>query len=88
MDVDYFKQANDTCGHTTGDSVLRMVTPTRRYALVEHSRLDMHGEGLAVTLSIGGTLLQPGDTSEHLVHWADELMYRSKKAGRNRVTIG
>ena len=35
MDVDYFKQANDTCGHTTGDSVLRMVTPTRRYALVD-----------------------------------------------------
>ncbi len=125
IDVDHFKQFNDTYGHNTGDHVLRMVAQTMRFAvrstdttgrwggeefiailhdmqaqrdlqaaaekvraLVEQSRLDVDGQGLSVTVSIGGTLLRPDDTPESLVGRADELMYRSKEAGRNRVTIG
>jgi diguanylate cyclase (GGDEF)-like protein/PAS domain S-box-containing protein len=125
MDVDDFKQVNDTYGHNVGDHILRMVANTIRYAvratdtvgrwggeeflailydmqgkealhgaaekvrtLVDCSRLDVNGQGLAVTLSVGGTLLLPGDTPESLVQRADELMYQSKQAGRNRVTIG
>ncbi len=126
MDVDHFKQVNDTYGHNTGDKVLRMVAKTIRYALrntdtvgrwggdefvailydmqeksglqisaekvqtlVEHSRLDldMEGQGLGVTLSMGGTLLQPEDTHDSLIQRADELMYQSKHTGRNRVTV-
>jgi diguanylate cyclase (GGDEF)-like protein/PAS domain S-box-containing protein len=56
--------------------------------LVECSRLDLNEKRLAVTISIGGTMLQPGDTPELLVRRADALMYRSKQAGRNYVTIG
>jgi diguanylate cyclase (GGDEF)-like protein/PAS domain S-box-containing protein len=56
--------------------------------LVEYSRLDVNGQGLTVTVSIGGSLLLPADTPEQFVQRADELMYRSKQAGRNRVTIG
>lgn len=56
--------------------------------LVECSRLDLKEKRLAVTISIGGTLLKPGDTAEQLVQRADKLMYQSKQAGRNRVTIG
>jgi diguanylate cyclase (GGDEF)-like protein len=56
--------------------------------LVECSRLDLNEKRLAVTISIGGTLLSPSDSPETLIHRADELMYRSKQAGRNRVTIG
>lgn len=125
MDVDKFKQVNDTYGHTVGDAVLRMVSKTIRYALratdivgrwggeefvvilydmqeaealrfpaekiralVEQSQLHLNGGGLAVTLSIGGTLLHANDTPERFIQRADGLMYQSKQDGRNRVTIG
>jgi diguanylate cyclase (GGDEF)-like protein/PAS domain S-box-containing protein len=55
--------------------------------LVELSSLDLEGRGLSVTISVGGTLLHPADTPESIVHRADELMYRSKQAGRNRTTV-
>ena len=32
------------------------------------------------------TVLRPGDTLERLVGRADTLMYKSKKAGKDRVT--
>jgi len=57
-------------------------------ALVEHSRLDLHGQSLTVTISIGATCLCPGDTPETVINRADTLMYQSKKMGRNRVTVG
>lgn len=56
--------------------------------LVECSRLDLKEKRLAVTISIGGTLLRSGDTPEQFVQRADDLMYQSKQSGRNRVTIG
>ncbi len=57
-------------------------------ALVEASRLDLGEERATVTVSLGATLLQPGDSPESLVRRADQLMYASKEAGRNRVTFG
>jgi diguanylate cyclase (GGDEF)-like protein/PAS domain S-box-containing protein len=57
-------------------------------ALVEASRLDLPQESITVTISLGATLLRPGDSPESLVRRADQLMYRSKDAGRNRVTGG
>lgn len=56
--------------------------------LVNFSRLDAEGQSLTVTISIGGTLLEAADTPESFVRRGDELMYRSKQAGRNCVTIG
>lgn len=58
------------------------------HAMVQHSRLDLDGQSFSVTVSVGGTLLQPDDTVESFVARADRYMYESKKMGRNRITLG
>lgn len=125
MDIDHFKQCNDTYGHDVGDKVLRMVAATLRHnvrkedtvgrwggeeflailydvatveelqgiaeklrTLVAHSRLDLEAVNLTVTISMGATLFLPADTPDTVVRRADELMYESKRAGRNRVSVG
>ena len=56
--------------------------------LVEKSYLS-HGSGqLHVTISIGATLVHDDDTIDSLIKRADTLLYQSKNAGRNRLTIG
>ncbi|GAB1428624.1 GGDEF domain-containing protein [Aminivibrio sp.] len=60
----------------------------RLRSVVEKTELETGGERLSVTLSIGGTSTVRGDTAAEMVRRADALMYESKKAGRNRVTIG
>ena len=42
----------------------------------------------AVTVSIGASVSHPDDTVESIVRRTDELMYKSKQNGRNRVTTG
>src|SRR6266487_1977653 len=56
--------------------------------LIEVSHLDVNNQSLSVTISIGATRLYSNDTPESIIRRADGLMYRSKQAGRNRVTIG
>jgi len=55
--------------------------------LVERSRLDLSEKSLTVTVSIGATLLNSDDTSDSFIRRADQLMYQSKKTGRNRITV-
>lgn len=57
-------------------------------SLISRSSLDQGFSSIAVTVSIGATLARDGDTVAGLVKRADELMYRSKKNGRNQVTVG
>lgn len=48
----------------------------------------VHGmEKLRVTISIGATLVGDDDTMESIFKRADKLLFRSKAAGRNRLTI-
>ena len=56
-------------------------------ALVATSRLDLPDGSLAVTISLGATLLRRDDTSAALVQRADQLMYESKNTGRDRLTL-
>ena len=56
--------------------------------LVKQSKISFDTQTIQVTISIGTTFAAPDDTPDSLVSRSDQLMYRSKKAGRNRVTVG
>ena len=65
-----------------------VVLGNRMRVLVNQSFL-MHDEArLGVSISLGATVAHPDDTAESLIKRADQLLYRSKKEGRNRLTLG
>jgi len=55
--------------------------------LVENSRITYQDKHINVTISVGATISKPDDTMETLVNRTDELMYVSKRKGRNQVTF-
>lgn len=57
-------------------------------ALVGKSFVTLAASQIGVTISIGATTLAPDDSVESAIGRADELTYRSKTNGRNRVTLG
>ncbi|MBQ2697261.1 MAG: GGDEF domain-containing protein [Clostridia bacterium] len=56
--------------------------------LVHMTEVEHEGTLLTVTVSVGITVVQMGDTLDSVVERADALMYRSKKNGKDRVTTG
>jgi diguanylate cyclase (GGDEF)-like protein len=54
---------------------------------VQKKCLGRNGAGKPVTVSIGATLVRPEDTLTTLVTRGDDLMYQSKSAGRNKVSL-
>jgi diguanylate cyclase (GGDEF)-like protein len=59
----------------------------RLRSLVEKSRFTAGSRVIRVTVSIGATLSKRDDSEEELIKRADQLMYKSKAAGRNRLSI-
>jgi diguanylate cyclase (GGDEF)-like protein len=120
LDIDHFKQYNDTFGHPAGDEVLRrfgklLLASVRGHDVVaryggEEFVVLMPGTGTfeafevaerltraiasepwplrPVTASIG-VATSCGETSSaaDLLEGADQALYRSKKAGRNRISV-
>ncbi|MBP8130081.1 MAG: sensor domain-containing diguanylate cyclase [Candidatus Hydrogenedentes bacterium] len=68
------------------DEVLARVAERCR-AVIEESRYQCEGRGVRVTVSVGAGIARPDETPETLIERVDRLMYASKDAGRNRVTI-
>jgi diguanylate cyclase (GGDEF)-like protein/PAS domain S-box-containing protein len=124
LDIDDFKQVNDTYGHETGDQVIKNMAETIQNSFRKHdslgrwggeefiivfSEVNTHGlmiaaekmrkliaashlrleeEDLKFTVSIGATIINESDTVESIITRADQLMYSSKKNGKNIVTFG
>lgn len=60
----------------------------RVLAVLKNSPVNSDGRQISVTLSAGIASLDPSmKTPSHLVHVADQALYSSKQAGRNRVSI-
>lgn len=73
--------------NTKSEDMFKLADRLRR--LVENSALKLDsGETLKVTVSIGATAAQRGDTVDSLIERADKLMFESKRRGRNQVSTG
>jgi diguanylate cyclase (GGDEF)-like protein len=120
LDIDRFKQFNDTFGHPAGDEVLRQVGLILRKSVRAHDVVARYGGEEFVVLMPATQASEAIDVAERLrsaiacqpwplrkvtaslgmattsrgipnpaalVDQADQALYQSKQAGRNRVTF-
>ena len=88
----------DTVGRWGGEEFLAVVanmTPPKlerianRYRnLVEKSESTVSGEAIHVSISAGATIVREGEDHLEALARADDLLYTSKRQGRNQVSIG
>jgi len=91
-------RATDSCGRWGGEEFLALIlgvnlegikaVAEKMRRLVEQTTVQDGNRNLGVTISIGASAIRSDDTVESIVRRTDELMYKSKQNGRNRVTVG
>jgi len=69
-----------------GREQLRPIAERYR-TVIEQSSFQKGSEVVRGTVSLGATLAMPDDSVDTLYRRADQLMYQSKAAGRNRLTV-
>lgn len=57
----------------------------KAYDAIHRLRVEVEGQSLALTASIGVASIQPGERGDHLITRADEALYAAKSAGRDCV---
>ncbi len=125
LDIDHFKDFNDTYGHLAGDEVIIHLAEVLKGTVREEDILSRFGgeeftvllpdtnrkqvlmaaervrtgievmevpwesQTLRVTVSLGVSVHVPGEniSEKSLLERADEALYKSKKNGRNRITL-
>ncbi len=91
-------RVTDSCGRWGGEEFLALVmdgnaeglqmVAEKLRMLVSRAQIEESGERLSVTISTGATMVHTEDSFETLMKRADELLYKSKQNGRNRVSLG
>ncbi|MGO9754101.1 MAG: diguanylate cyclase [Solirubrobacteraceae bacterium] len=69
------------------DAATLAVAAERFRMLVTRTGLSCERHHVKLSISLGGTLVAPGDDSELIIRRADALLYESKARGRNRATL-
>ena len=71
--------------HISSQSEIPSIAERFRF-LVENTEVISNSKVINVTVSVGITAVTPEDTIQTLVNRADQLMYESKRSGKNRIT--